>query len=85
MLQMINELTFEATSLSQESHAYVCTVYKDTGKVELTELEAEEGLVHSWCSIEEALEKMRGVEPTTELGEFIQKRDVFLLQTFMKL
>jgi hypothetical protein len=85
MLQIINELTFETTSLSQESHAYVCTVLKDTGKVELTELEASEGLVHFWCSIEEALEKMEGVKPTTELGEFIQKRDVFLLETFMKL
>jgi hypothetical protein len=83
MLQMINELTFETTSLTQKSHAYVCTVYNDTGKVELTELEAEEGLVHSWCSIDEALEKMRGVELTTELGEFIQKRDVFLLGAYI--
>jgi hypothetical protein len=83
MLQMINELTFETTSLSQESHAYVCTVFKDTGKVELTELEAEEGLVHFWCSIEEALEKMEGVKPTTELGEFIQKRDIFLLGAYI--
>jgi hypothetical protein len=83
MLQIINELTFETTSLSQESHAYVCTVFKDTGKVELTELEAEEDLVHSWCSIEEALEKMEGVKPTTELGEFIKKRDIFLLGAYI--
>jgi hypothetical protein len=79
----MDKLTF-GTAISQESHAYVCTVYKDTGKVELTELEASEGLVHSWCPIEEALEKMKRVKPTTELGEFIQKRDIFLLEAYMR-
>jgi len=28
---------------------------------------------------------MKGVKPTTELGEFIQKRDIFLLEAYMKL
>ena len=41
-------------------------------------------MVHSWCPIEEALVRMKGVEPTTELGDFIQKRDVFLLEACMK-
>lgn len=71
------------TAFSQENHAYVCNVFKDTSKVELTELEASEGLVHFWCSIEEALKKMKEVEPTTELGEIIQKKDIFLLEAYM--
>lgn len=62
----------------------MCTVHKDTGKIELTELEASEGLVHSWCPIKEALEKMVGVKPTTELGEIIQKRDIFLVEAYIK-
>lgn len=71
-------------SLHQESRAYVCNVQKDTGKVELTELEVAEGLVHFWSPIAEALEKMKIVEPKTELGEFIKKRDVFLLEAYLK-
>jgi hypothetical protein len=27
---------------------------------------------------------MKGVKPTTELGEFIQKRDIFLLEAYMR-
>jgi len=37
-----------------------------------------------WCPVEEALEKMKGVQPTTELGKFIQERDVFLLEAYLK-
>jgi 8-oxo-dGTP diphosphatase len=72
-------------TLHQESHAYVCTVRNDTGRVELTDLEASEGLAHLWCSIAEALQKMKDVEPSTELGEFIKKRDVFLLETYLQI
>ena len=61
-------------TLHQESRAYICTVRKDTGKVELTDLEASEGLVHLWCPVAEALQKMNAVEPTSELGEFIEAR-----------
>lgn len=39
---------------------------------------------HFWCPIEEALEKMKEVKPSSELGEFIQKRDVFLLEAYLK-
>jgi len=71
-------------TLHQESHAYVCTVGKDTGKVELTELEASEGLAHLWCSVLGALQKMNAVKPTTELGDFIKKRDIFLLEAYLQ-
>jgi 8-oxo-dGTP diphosphatase len=67
-------------TLHQESRAYICTVRKDTGKVELTDLEASEGLVHLWCPVAEALQKMKAVEPTSELGDFIKKRDMFLVE-----
>jgi len=68
----------------QESRAYICTVRKDTGKVELTDLEASEGLVDLWCPVAEALRKMKAVEPTSELGEFIKKRDIFLVETYLQ-
>lgn len=71
-------------TLHQESHAYVCTVRKDTGKLGLTELERSEGLSHAWCSVEEALHKIRTIDPTSELGEFIKKRDVFLLEAYLE-
>lgn len=70
--------------LHQESHAYVCTVREDTGKLGLTDLEMSEGLSHSWCSVGEALHKMRTIEPTSELGEFIKKRDIFLLEAYLE-
>jgi 8-oxo-dGTP diphosphatase len=81
---MVAHTTEYRGTLQQESHAYVCTVRNDTGKVELTDLEASEGLAHLWCPIAEALQEMKAIEPTTELGEFIQKRDVFLLETYLQ-
>jgi 8-oxo-dGTP diphosphatase len=82
--KMIAQTTEYRDTLHQESHAYVCTVRADTGKVELTALETSEGLAHFWCSFAEALQKMKTIEPTTELGEFIKKRDVFLLETYLQ-
>jgi 8-oxo-dGTP diphosphatase len=81
---MIAQTTEYRGTLHQESHAYVCIVRNDTGKVELTDLEASEGLAHHWCPIAEALQKMKTIEPTSELGEFIKKRDVFLLETYLQ-
>lgn len=80
---MIAQTTEYRASLHQESHAYICDVRKDTGKVELTELEASEGLAHLWCPVAEALGKMNAVVPTSELGKFIKKRDVFLLEAYL--
>jgi len=82
--ELIAHTTEYRGTLQQESHAYVCTVHKDTGKVELAELEASEGLVHLWYPVAEALQKMKAIEPTTELGEFIKKRDIFLLEAYLQ-
>ena len=71
-------------TLHQESRAYICNVRKDTGKVDLTDLEASEGLVHLWCPVAEALQKMKAAEPTGELGEFIKKRDICLVETYLQ-
>lgn len=71
-------------TLNQESRAYICGVRKDTGKVELTDLEASEGLFHLWCPITEALQMMEDVEPSNELGEFIKKRDIFLVEAYLQ-
>ena len=83
-LELIAQTTEYRGTLHQESRAYICNVVQDTGKVELTELEASEGLVHFWCPTDEALENMRSVEPTTELGELIKKRDILLVETYLQ-
>jgi 8-oxo-dGTP diphosphatase len=82
--ELIAQVTEYRGTLHQESHAYVCTVKTDTGKVELTDLEASEGLLHLWCPVDEALQKMNAVEPTSELGEFIKKRDIFLVEAYLQ-
>ncbi len=49
------------------------------GGVELTEEEVEDGLGHEWIAVGEVLTVMGGVVPTSELGRFIQERDLFLM------
>lgn len=80
---LVAQTTEYRGTLHQESHAYICTVREDTEKVELTELEASEGLAHLWCPVAEALQKMNAVEPTSDLGKFIKKRDIFLLEAYL--
>jgi 8-oxo-dGTP diphosphatase len=58
---------------------------EDTGRPELTDLEASESLSHRWISIEGAIELMRDVEPTLELGQFIKGRDLFFVEKFASL
>jgi len=70
--------------LHQFSYCYVAKLIKDTGKVELTEEELEDGLKHEWATVDDALEKMKTAKPTSEFGKFIQERDVFLLESFRK-
>jgi len=57
---------------------------KDTGVPELTEQEKADGLQHEWISINAALEKMKAIQPTSELGRYIKERDVFFVETFAK-
>ncbi|GAB7331398.1 hypothetical protein MBLNU13_g02821t2 [Cladosporium sp. NU13] len=66
--ELIARTTEYRGTLYQESRAYICTVRKDTGKVELTDLEASED-----------------AEPSSELGEFIEKRDIFLVEAYLQL
>ena len=82
--ELIAQVTEYRGTLHQEGRAYICTVRKDTGRVELTDLEASEGLVHLWCPVAEALQKMRAAEPSSELGEFIKKRDMFLVEAYLQ-
>jgi hypothetical protein len=70
--------------LHQISYCYEAKVLEDTGNVELTEEEAEEGLKHEWCDVGEAVGKLRGAQPTSEMGRFIQERDVFFLEQIAK-
>ena len=70
--------------LHQLSYCYRAQLKEDTGDVQLTEEEVQDGLKHQWCDAEEALGKCRNAAPTTELGQFIQERDTFFLETVMK-
>lgn len=80
--EMIAKTIEYRVKLKQESRAYICPVIKDTGKVELTELEASEGLTHMWCEVDEALQKTRNAKPTTFLGQYIRKRDEHILECY---
>jgi len=65
--------------LHQISYCYSGELVEDTGSPELTELEESEGLKHEWASVEEALKKMKDIQPSSELGAFIKERDLYLL------
>jgi hypothetical protein len=58
---------------------------EDTGRPELTDLESAEGLSHRWVSVEDAIEAMRAVQPTSGLGKFIKERDLFFVEKFASL
>jgi 8-oxo-dGTP pyrophosphatase MutT (NUDIX family) len=70
--------------LHQISYCYEARVVEDTGKLELTEEEVEEGLKHEWSDIGEALGKLRAAQPNSEFGRYIQERDVFFLEQIAK-
>lgn len=65
--------------LHQISYCYLAQLISKSGKPELTEDEVEDGLVHEWAPVDKALEMMKAIEPTSELGRFIKERDIFLL------
>ncbi|KAL7797736.1 NUDIX hydrolase domain-like protein [Trichoderma afarasin] len=65
--------------LHQISYCYLADVLEATGSPSLTEEERVDGLSHQWMPINEALEAMVSVKPTSELGRYIQERDVYLL------
>jgi 8-oxo-dGTP pyrophosphatase MutT (NUDIX family) len=68
--------------LHQISHCYEAQLVQDTGNVQMTDEEIQEGLKHQWCSVDEALRKFRSSAPTSELGRFIKERDTFFLEQF---
>ncbi|KAI1183708.1 NUDIX hydrolase domain-like protein [Nemania serpens] len=70
--------------LHQISYVYVADVVDASGRPELTAEELVDGLTHEWVPARQALDKMRAVEPTSDLGRFIKERDVYLLGEVMK-
>lgn len=68
--------------LHQVSWCYVAEVV-ERGEMELTEEERGEGLVCEWVGIGEVVKKMKGIEPTSELGRSVKERDVFLVETYL--
>jgi 8-oxo-dGTP diphosphatase len=67
--------------LHQISYCYRAHLVEDTGIPELTEDEVVDGLKHEWTSVEAAIEKMKGCQPTSELGEYIKERDLYFVKT----
>lgn len=68
--------------LHQMSYGYAAAMVEDTGIVALTEDEVADGLQHEWLSLSAAIEKVAACQPTSELGQFIKERDLFLMKTF---
>lgn len=65
--------------LHQISYCYFADVLDTTGSPSLTEEERIDGISHQWMPINEALEAMAAVKPTSDLGLYIQERDIYLL------
>lgn len=65
--------------LHQISYCYIADVLDTSGNPSLTEEEHIDGLSHRWMPVNEALETMTLAEPTSEIGRYIQERDVYLL------
>ncbi|KAK3294257.1 NUDIX domain-containing protein [Chaetomium fimeti] len=65
--------------LHQISYCYRARLLDEAGKPNLTEEELADGLSHEWVPVENALQIMLSVEPTSELGLYIKERDMFLL------
>ena len=70
--------------LHQFSYCYCASLIEDTGKPELTEEEVDDGLCHEWVPIEQALEIMGSVEPTSEFGRYVKERDMFFMGEALK-
>ncbi|KAL7944574.1 NUDIX hydrolase domain-like protein [Trichoderma barbatum] len=66
-------------NLYQISYCYLADILDATGSPSLTEEERADGLSHQWMPINKALEAIVLVKPTSELGRYIHKRDVYLL------
>lgn len=69
--------------LHQVSFGYTTILVDETGQPELTDLESSEGLSHSWVPIDHAIGIMRDAQPSSDLGMFIQERDLFFIETFI--
>ena len=69
--------------LHQISFCYRASLTEDTGKIELTADEVEDGLTHEWVDVKKALQSMEKSQPTNELGRFIKQRDMFFVKTFL--
>ncbi|UKZ65079.1 uncharacterized protein TrAtP1_006281 [Trichoderma atroviride] len=65
--------------LHQISYCYIADVLDISGNPSLTEEERIDGLSHRWMPVNKALETMNLAEPTSELGRYIQTRDIYLL------
>jgi 8-oxo-dGTP diphosphatase len=68
--------------LHRISYCYRARTIEDIGAPELTEEEVADGLRHEWVEVEEAMEKMKGCEPTSVLGEFIRERDYYFVEVY---
>ena len=66
--------------LKQISYCFVADVKDDTGKLNLTKEEKEDGFELKWVSIGDALELMKNDKPRDYLGTYVKARDISILE-----
>ncbi|KAG9228454.1 hypothetical protein BJ875DRAFT_526721 [Amylocarpus encephaloides] len=69
-------------NVHQVSFCYVAKLVKDTGKANLGKSGLAGRLWCHWLTVEEALELMKRIEPTSKLDSSIKERDSFFVKTF---
>ena len=68
--------------LHQTSYCHAAHLVQDTGAIALTDGELVDGLQHEWISVPAAIEKMKASQPTSELGRFIEERDLYFVEKY---
>ena len=92
IIQKLGDVYEERSSINQKQYStvYLSELIEDTGKLNPTEKEINEGLTVKWASIEEAIEAVRdsydsfeGNSPeTTYVVHFIIRRDLEILKAY---
>lgn len=70
----------EEYSMLQVSYCYLADVAGIKGEISLTELEADNGFVLEWMSIEEAIDILEKDTPSDNFAKFMRARDLIFLK-----
>lgn len=70
----------EEYAMLQISYCYLADVAGAKGEISLTELEADNGFVLQWMSIEEAIDTLEKDAPSDNFAKFMRARDLIFLK-----